>query len=64
MNLDLNLEIHQKEVITETLPVPISPELKRRIDDLKRVCGKSVNEKIREFMWTLVDQNKDKFKAS
>lgn len=64
MNLDLSLNIEKEETISETLPVPCSPELKRKVDALKKVCGKSVNKKIRDFMWILVNEHQDKLEKA
>lgn len=58
MNLKLNPKSDKSETIDETLPVPIPTYLKRDVDRLKKVCGKAVNEKIREFIKSMVDENK------
>lgn len=64
MKLDLDLKIEKVDVIDVTMPVPMSSDMKKDIDALKKVCGKSVNQKIREFLCQLLEENKDKIKKA
>lgn len=46
--------------ITITLPVPVSYEMYEDMKVLKDKYGKEVNEKIREFLRDLIQQNLEK----
>lgn len=60
----MNLKVEKTEAIEETLPVPLSSTLKNKINILKKVCGKAVNAKIREYLEQLAEENKDIIKSA
>ena len=60
--IDSTLEKH--EPIEIMIGVPVSMKLKTQLDALKKVCGKEVNKKAREFFESLVKENKDKIEKA
>jgi hypothetical protein len=64
MNLKLQAKDSDSESIEITLPVPMSLRLKNDIDRLKKICGKEVNKKAREFFENLIKENRDKLEKA
>nr|BFD63170.1 hypothetical protein BdHM001_18510 [Bdellovibrio sp. HM001] len=64
MKLSLSLKVDKQEICTETIGIPCSEDMKRQINQLRKVCGKPVNHKIREFIKELIEQNKDKLEKA
>lgn len=64
MNLKLEAKSKKSDSIEKTLPVPMPDRLKREVEALKKVCGKEVNKKAREFFESLVRENKDKIEKA
>ena len=55
MTLDLKLTKTEDQSLITRVSVPCSPDMKYKIDDLKKVYGRSVNEKIRQFFQELIE---------
>ena len=64
MDLNLDLKIEKITPLEKTLGIPCSEELRADVVKLKRLCGKNVNEKIREFLQRLVDENREILKKA
>lgn len=64
MKLSLNLKVEKQEIYNEVLGFPCTEDMKRDIQRLRKVCGKSVNQKVREFIKELLTENKDKLEKA
>lgn len=60
MDLKLKQIPKNSSTITTRISIPCSEAMRVELEELKRLCGKSVNEKAREFFQALIDQNKNK----
>lgn len=63
--MEFKLKPAQKDSLSilTKISVPCTPEMKSDIENLKRVYGKGVNEKLREMIQALIDKNNNE-KAS
>lgn len=64
MKLTLNLKVEKQEIYNETVGIPCTEEQKIMLNRLRKVCGKPVNQKIREFIGELIKENKDKIEKA
>lgn len=62
--MSLNLKVEKQETLGETIGVPCSAEMLKDLRRLRNACGKTVNEKIREFIGQLIQENKDKLEKA
>lgn len=58
--MSLNPKAKNQESITTHFSVPCSPEMRKSLDSLKEIFGKSVNEKLREAARDLIEKNSNK----